>query len=114
LTETGLLGLGLFLALNALWARDAWALWRSNCAPLPFRQMGLLLLAAEGVYFLNGMFHDVSVVSMANMTLFFLAGINAGLRPEIQKDEMGRALVARRKKTPAETEAVTASSDPLA
>jgi hypothetical protein len=114
LTETGLLGLGLFLTLNVLWTIDAWRLWRSWSAPLAIRQMGLLMLAAEGVYFLNGMFHDVSVVSMANMTLFFLAGINAGLRPEIQKDEMGRALVARRKKTPAETEAVTASSDPLA
>ena len=27
------------------------------------------------------MFHDVSVVPMANMTLFFVAGVTAGLRP---------------------------------
>ena len=43
--------------------------------------MGLLLLIALGAYLLNGMFHDVSVLPMANMTLFFLAGATAALRP---------------------------------
>jgi O-antigen ligase len=83
LTETGLLGLGLFLALCAFWARDAWRLWQSEAAPLAARQMGLLMLAMLGVYFINGCFHDVSVTPMANMALFFLAGVAAGLRPEI-------------------------------
>ena len=36
-------------------------------------------------YFVNGMFHDVSAVPMANMTLFFMAGVTAGLRPWIRK-----------------------------
>jgi hypothetical protein len=114
LTETGLLGVGLFLTLNALWIIDAWRLWRSWAAPLAFRQLGLLMLAAEGVYFVNGMFHDVSVVSMANMTLFFLAGINAGLRPEDQRNETDRAGLSRREETPAEGEAVMASSEHFA
>jgi hypothetical protein len=82
LTETGLVGLGLFVAMCILWGIDAWRLWQSNAA-LPYRQMGLLMLAVLGVYFINGMFHDVSVTPMANMTLFFLAGITAGLRPRI-------------------------------
>ena len=36
------------------------------------------MLIALGVYFINGMFHDVSVQPMMNMTLFFLAGVTAG------------------------------------
>jgi O-antigen ligase len=83
LTETGLIGLGLFAAMLIYWARDAWRLWRNTTVPLWARQQGLLLLVALGVYLVNGMFHDVSVVPMANMTLFFLAGVTAGLRPQV-------------------------------
>jgi len=81
LTETGLVGLGLFAAMLIFWGRDAWRLWRDGESPLWARQQGLLMLAALGAYLVNGMFHDVSVVPMANMTLFFLAGVTAGLRP---------------------------------
>jgi len=85
LTETGLVGLGIFLAIVFLWARDAWRLWRINTAPLEVRQQGLLMLVVLGTYFVNGMFHDVSAVPMANMILFFLAGVTAGLRPWIKE-----------------------------
>ena len=53
-------------------------------APLCARQQGLLMLVVLGSYFLNGMFHDVSAVPMANMFLFFLAGVTAGLLPWIK------------------------------
>ncbi len=36
---------------------------------------------AVGAYFINGLFHDVQMIWMMNMTLFFLAGLAAGLRP---------------------------------
>ncbi len=81
LTEMGIVGLGLFVTLLSLWARDAWRLWRETRLPLWARQQGLLLLIVLGVYLINGMFHEVSVIPMANMTLFFLAGVTAGLRP---------------------------------
>jgi O-antigen ligase len=81
LTETGLVGLGLFLAIVFLWARDAWRLWKTQTMPLEARQQGLLMLVVLATYFLNGMFHDVSAAPMANMILFFLAGVTAGLRP---------------------------------
>jgi len=81
LTETGLVGLSLFAALLFYWTRDAWRWWRGAGAPLWARQQGLLLLVALGAYLINGMFHDVSVVPMAHMTLFFLAGVTAALRP---------------------------------
>jgi O-antigen ligase len=91
LTETGLIGLGMFLTIVFLWGRDAWRLWRLKTAPLEVRQQGLLMLVVLETYFLNGMFHDVSVVPMANMILFFLAGLTAGLRPWLQE---GKAPVA--------------------
>ena len=85
LTETGLVGLGLFVALvvrcGPSTPGDCGA---TQSLPLWARQMGLLLLVALGAYFVNGMFHDISVVPMANMTLFFLAGVTAGLRPMLE------------------------------
>ena len=81
LTETGLVGLGLFLAMLFLWLRDAWRLWSTAEVPLWARQQGLWLMIAIGAYCINGMFHEVSVMAMMNLTLFFLAGITAGLRP---------------------------------
>lgn len=84
LTEAGLVSLASFVVLLSLWGRDAWRLWRLRSAPLWARQQGLLFLTAMGVYLVNGMFHDTSIVPMANMTLFFLAGVTAGLRPLMQ------------------------------
>jgi O-antigen ligase len=81
LTETGLVGMGLFVSLLALWTRDAWRLWRSQHAPLWARQHGLLVLALVAAYVCNAMFHDLSIIPMVNMLLFFLAGVLAGLAP---------------------------------
>ena len=89
LTETGLVGLGLFLAMVCFWTRDAWRLWADATLPLWARQQGLLMLIALGAYFVNGMFHDVSVQPMMNMTLFFLAGVTAGLRPLTEGSSRG-------------------------
>ena len=81
LTETGLVGLGLFAATLGLWGRDAWRLWhKREPAALGAQQLWLLFLTALGAYVINGMFHDVSVVPMANMTLFFLAGVTAAAK----------------------------------
>jgi len=81
LTETGLLGTGLFVALLALWARNAWRLWRWDEAPLAMRQCGLLFLALLAVYLSNAMFHDLAIIPMVNMLLFFVAGVATGLAP---------------------------------
>lgn len=74
LAETGLVGLGLFTALLAGWAVQAWRLWRQTAAPLAARQMGLVFLAALTAYVVNGLFHDVALVAMANPCLFAVAG----------------------------------------
>jgi O-antigen ligase len=84
LTETGLVGLGLFLTMLFCWLRDAWRLWSNAALPLWARQQGMWLMIAVGAYCINGMFHDVSVMAMMNLTLFFLAGVTASLRPLLE------------------------------
>jgi O-antigen ligase len=74
-TETGLVGLGLFLALLMLWGYDAWLLWRSVESPLWVRQQGLFFLAVLSAYLVNGMFHHIALIPMSNILLFFAAGM---------------------------------------
>lgn len=74
LTETGLAGAGLFLALYYRWLADAWTLWRST-APFWRRQVALLFLATSASYVSNGMFQDLAIIPTVNMMLFFLAGL---------------------------------------
>ena len=79
LAEIGLIGMSLFIALLCCWTADAWQLWRSSTSPLWARQQGLLFLAMMGSYLTNAMFHDLSIIPMVNMVLFFLAGLTSGL-----------------------------------
>lgn len=85
LTETGLLGMGLFIGVLIYWTRMAWRLWRAEAAPLWVRQTGLLFLAFLAAYLANGMFQDVSIIPMVNMVLFFLGGSIMALTPWIVK-----------------------------
>ncbi len=91
LVETGLLGMGLFALMLALWIRDAWLLWANPTAPLWVRQTGLLLLAAIGAYLPNAMFHDTNMIDGVNLLLFLLAGTVVGLSADY-----GRAKTERR------------------
>ena len=84
-TETGLVGLGLFLLLLVLWGRDAWLLWRSVESPLWVRQQGLLFLAVLSAYMVNGMFHQIALVPMSNIVLFFVAGMNAAAHARVRQ-----------------------------
>jgi O-antigen ligase len=79
LVEVGVIGLGCFLAMLAVWTRWAWWLWRHPSAPTWARQAGLLFLGFMGIYLPNAMFHDVSIIPMINMVLFFLGGAVTGI-----------------------------------
>ena len=84
LAETGLVGMSLFIALLAAWCLDAWRLWRLPAAPAWARQQALLFLALTGSYLANAMFHDMSIIPMVNMALFYLAGLTSGLSRQAQ------------------------------
>jgi O-antigen ligase len=85
LVETGLVGLGLWLGLLLLWGRNAWRLWRASAASPWFGQVGLVFLALLASYVCTGMFHDVSLIVVVQMLLFFMAGLVAGLVRQVEK-----------------------------
>ncbi len=83
LTETGLIGLVLFLAVLTGWGWTAWNLARDPQAPDWTRAQGVLLLGALGVYVCQAALHDMSFSPIDNSWTFLLAGITVGLRPAV-------------------------------
>ena len=79
LTETGVIGMGLFTLLLVFWIIAAWRLCHSAAAPPWVRRQGLLFLALLGSYLPNAMFQDMSLISMVNALLFFMGGVTVGL-----------------------------------
>ncbi len=81
LTETGSIGLGLFLLVFFSWARDGLTLARSTIAPVWARRHGMLMLGALGIYGSQLLFHELSYSPLDNLLIFFLAGVLSGLEP---------------------------------
>jgi hypothetical protein len=79
LTETGIIGMGLFASLLACWTSSALRLCGCPTAPPWVRRQGLLFLALIGSYIPNAMFQDMSLVPMVNSLLFLMGGVTAGL-----------------------------------
>ncbi|HEX4144077.1 MAG TPA: O-antigen ligase family protein [Pirellulales bacterium] len=92
--DTGLVGMGLFVAMLLLWMRMAWRLWCTHEAPPAARQFGLMFLAFVGVWFPNAMFQDVLMIPMANMLLVFLAGLVVNLEAMARATANDRRSVA--------------------
>jgi O-antigen ligase len=80
LTETGLAGFGLYVAVLAGWARAAWQLWRSEQHPVWARLHGLWMLAALATVLSPALFFDLTYSPQDHWVLFFLAGVTVGLR----------------------------------
>ncbi|MEX0642217.1 MAG: O-antigen ligase family protein [Pirellulales bacterium] len=81
LTEIGLVGLALFVALLASWGRAAWRVWRTAESPV-VRAHGVLMLGALGVYLCQCAFHEMSFGPRDHALLFFLAGLTCSLAPK--------------------------------
>ncbi len=80
LSETGLLGAGLFVALLISWTLAACRLAWNKVAPLWTRQVGIVFLAFLGAYLPNANFHDTNMMDMLNVWLFFLGGLVIAVR----------------------------------
>jgi O-antigen ligase len=93
LTETGLIGVTLFTLLMLAWLQSAWRLWQAAGAPLWMRQQGLLFLVVAANYVMNAMFHDMAIIPMVHMILFFLAGVTVNLQMQAAQwaDQTGYA-----------------------
>jgi O-antigen ligase len=81
LTETGAVGLGLFLALLATWSRDAWRIYRNAGAPPWAKSQAALSLGVLGVYLCQSLFHELSYTPLDNSLVFFLVGVTMSLKP---------------------------------
>ncbi|MFV2067425.1 MAG: O-antigen ligase family protein [Pirellulales bacterium] len=95
LTESGIVGLSLFLAVLVGWARAAWQLAHDSAAPAWSRSSGVLLLAMLVAYVFPAMFHDVTLSPPNQWIVFFLAGIVVGLRAELLPEEFRRGQSVR-------------------
>jgi O-antigen ligase len=80
LVEMGLIGLLVYLALFAAWARNGWRLWRNRQQPNWVRAHGLVLLAGLACYTAQMIFHDVTYSPIDNTMLYLLAGLASGLQ----------------------------------
>jgi O-antigen ligase len=78
LVENGIIGMGLFIVLLALWVRDAWRVFNRGDSSI-VRRTGILFLALLGAYLPNSMFQNTSIIDGVNLLLFFVAGIVSGL-----------------------------------
>jgi len=82
LTETGLVGLGLYLMVLAGLVRSAWQMWRSDEAEGHVRTQGLVMLAALAIYLGPALFFDLAYSPNDHWILFFLAGLTRSLVPQ--------------------------------
>ena len=89
LTETGIIGLILFMAVLAAWARTAWQLISDNRAPAWVRDQGLFSLAVLITYLFNALFHDLTLSPSEQWILCLVAGFSVGLQ------SMGRVRTSR-------------------
>lgn len=75
LVDTGLVGIVALISLLVSLAGIGWKLARARDGASESRSLGMMLLAVLLVYVCNGMFHDVLVIPMVHMYLFFVGGL---------------------------------------
>jgi O-antigen ligase len=87
LTETGLVGLLVLMAVLMQMTLVSLAVWRNQELDLWARLFGLLMIVVLLNFVISGMFHDVSISPMVNSLLFFTFAIvnNAYSAPDAFK-----------------------------
>lgn len=80
LTETGIVGLTLFLAMLGAWSRAAWQLARNHDAESWMRAHGLFSLATLIAYLASAMFHDLTLSPSEQWLLYLTTGVTVGLQ----------------------------------
>jgi len=84
LTETGLIGLTLFVALLVGWARAAWQLVSHSGVESWIRGQGLFALAAIIAYVANALFHDLTLSPSEQWLLYLATGATVGLQSKLR------------------------------
>jgi len=86
LTETGAVGLALFMALIVSWVRSAIHILQSGPAWDWAHGHAELMLACLGLYCIQLALHPLSYSQLPNLIVFLMAGITAGLQPMTDAD----------------------------
>jgi O-antigen ligase len=81
LTETGLAGFSLLVALQLSWVYTAWKLIRSERSPPWARRHGLLLLGVLAIVFWQMMAHEITFTPIDQALVWFIAGVAINLTP---------------------------------
>jgi len=84
LTETGLIGLVLFVGMLTAWGRAAWQLVGDAASESWVRAHGLFTLAALIAYVANAMLHDLTSSPSEQWLICLLAGGTVGLQSRAQ------------------------------
>ena len=80
LTETGIIGFTLFMAVLIAWGRAAWQLASNNAAAVWMRSQGLFALATLIAYTASAVFHDLTLSPSEQWLLALVAGVTVGLQ----------------------------------
>jgi O-antigen ligase len=88
LTETGLVGMSLFLAVLAGWFGCGLALAQHPIAPPWMRRHGWLLVGVLCVMLWQMTGHEVTFTTIDNSLLYLLAGIAVGLRSMLNRGDL--------------------------
>lgn len=80
LTETGLVGLSLFVTLLATWVAYGWRLARDRNGPVWCRTHGTLFLSVLAVAGWQMIGHEITFTPLDNSLIFLMAGVAVGLR----------------------------------
>lgn len=95
LTETGLVGLGMFLGLLAAWAQTAWKLIHTLHYTPWAQAQGLFFSAVLACYLCQALFHEMSYLPTDHILIFFLAGLTVGIeRTGVRVSSLGSAPVS--------------------
>jgi O-antigen ligase len=89
LTETGLIGLGLFLALLLHWTRDSWKLLRQENAPPWRRRQALLFLGVLSIAFWQMIGHEITFTPLDMSLLLLTAGLSVSAAQTREKGIAG-------------------------
>ncbi len=84
LTETGVIGLALFLAVYIGWTIHAWRLARCSLAPDWAQRQGWLLLAVLSSLFWQMVGHEITFTPLDHSIVFLLAGVAVSLHAEFR------------------------------
>jgi O-antigen ligase len=95
LTETGIIGFTLYVALLVAWSRSAWQLVRHERAANWMQAQGLFSLAVMLVYVSSAVFHDLTLSPSEQWLLYLTAGVTVGLHSSLRHRAVARTQLSK-------------------